>query len=393
MRRPDRTMEPEAAAELEVVDAALRGEGVAAEHAELAELSRLVADERPVPRGEWTRELDAKVAAGFPPPGGDRRRGWGRRLRMPTHLGRPGLAAAACTLLALVVVVAAVRGGGDTAGTPGGPAASSGSAQAVPERAQDPGVPRSGAEKAAPSPPPGDAAPASPFRGRRVERATELTLAVGRTRMQSTAQRVYAVAGAYAGIVDSASVSSGDATSADASFELRFPASRAAEAVSRLAELGTVRSQTSAAQDVTAAFRSADERLRDALAERSGLLRALARAGTETEIDSIKRRVGIAQREIGAARAGVARVRARVDYARVSLRLEPRTRGVVAPPKEDRWDPGDALRDAGRVLAVSAGVGLVALAVLVPLAVLGLLGWGAARTTRRHRREAALGAS
>jgi hypothetical protein len=409
MRRPDRTLDPEAAAELEAVEAALRGEGVATEHAELAELSRLVADERPVPRAEWARELDAKVAAGFPRPGGARGRARRKWLRMPTEGWMPVLGAVACALVALVVVAAALSGGGGSSqgldagsgssGAPGGGSV----APAQPEAAAPAGEGPQGADgpaaaRSEPSSPDrslksAPVAGASPFRGRQVERATQLTLAVGKTKMQATAQRVYSVAGTYDGIVDSASVSSGDATSSGATFELRFPSSRAAEAVSRLAELGKVRSQTSTAQDVTATFRSADERLRDALAERSGLLRALARADTETEIDSLKRRLGIAQREIGAARAGLARVRARVDYARVSLRLEPRTREIVAPPKDDGWDPGDALHDAGRVLAVSAGVALIALAVLVPLSVLGLLGWAAGRTTRRRRRESALGAS
>jgi uncharacterized protein DUF4349 len=404
MRRPDRTIDPDTAAELEAVDAALRGEGVASEHAELAELSRLVADERPAPRAEWARELDAKVAAGFPRPGGGRRRGGRGRLPVPTSLWMPGLAAAACALVALAVVASALSGGGGGTDSGSGSTSSGGSsAPARPEAAtpsangspERNGAPPAAAQATAPdaSLKSAPAAGASPFRGRRVERATQLTLAVGRTKMQATAQRVYSVAGTYDGIVDSASVSSGDATSAGASFELRFPSSRAAEAVARLAELGKVRSQTSTAQDVTATFRSADERLRAALAERSGLLRALGRADTANKIDSLKRRLAIVQREIGAARSGLARVRARVDYARVSLRLEQRNREIVAPPNDDGWDPGDALHDAGRVLAVSAGVALIALAVLVPLSVLGLLGWAASRTTRRRRREAALGAS
>jgi hypothetical protein len=401
MRRPDRTLDPDTAAALDAVDAALRGEAVAPDHAELAELSRLVAHERPAPRPEWTRGLDARVAAGFPPSGGDRRPGGRRRLTLPTHLWMPGLAAAACALVGLVVV-AATLSGGDGSGTSASETArpDAASSENAARAAGDASPAQTEAPAGTAAPPPaaaGTSAPApagaSPFRGRKVERATQLTLAVGRAKMQATAQHVYAVAGTYDGIVDTASVSSGGATSAGASFELRFPSGRAAEAVARLAELGTVRSQTSTAQDVTDAYRSAGERLRAAVAERDGLLRALGRADARTEIDALKRRLAIAQREVGSARAALARVRARVDYARVSLRLEPRGHEVVAPPKDGGWDPGDAVRDAGRILAVSAGVAVVALAVLVPLGALGLLAWAAARTSRRRRREAALGTS
>ena len=53
--------------------------------------------------------------------------------------------------------------------------------------------------------------------------------------------------------------------------------------------------------------------------------------------------------------------------------------------------PGDALDDAVRILQVVAGVALVALAILVPLAILVAAGAGVARVTKRRRREAALG--
>jgi hypothetical protein len=59
-------------------------------------------------------------------------------------------------------------------------------------------------------------------------------------------------------------------------------------------------------------------------------------------------------------------------------------------PGGGSWSPGDAARDAVRVLEVSAGVALVGLAVLVPLALLGAAGGLAAGAYRRRRREAAL---
>jgi hypothetical protein len=56
------------------------------------------------------------------------------------------------------------------------------------------------------------------------------------------------------------------------------------------------------------------------------------------------------------------------------------------------WSPGDAWRDAGRILEVAAGVALIALAVLLPLSLVALAAWVAARQVTRRRRERALDA-
>jgi hypothetical protein len=67
----------------------------------------------------------------------------------------------------------------------------------------------------------------------------------------------------------------------------------------------------------------------------------------------------------------------------------------AAPPAENDdsgWSPADAARDALRVLEVIAGVVLIGLAVLGPLAILAALVGGSARWTTRRRRERALDA-
>ena len=54
------------------------------------------------------------------------------------------------------------------------------------------------------------------------------------------------------------------------------------------------------------------------------------------------------------------------------------------------WGLGDAVDDAGKVLAVTAGVLLVSAAVLGPLAILAVLIWLGVRALTRLRRERAL---
>jgi hypothetical protein len=51
---------------------------------------------------------------------------------------------------------------------------------------------------------------------------------------------------------------------------------------------------------------------------------------------------------------------------------------------------GDAVHTAGRVLVVSAGVALVALAVMVPLGAVAIAVWLLGRTVLRRSRERAL---
>jgi hypothetical protein len=56
MPRPDEILD-----ELEAVDATLAGEPVDPAYADVAELALLLASERPVPRPEFARDLDARV--------------------------------------------------------------------------------------------------------------------------------------------------------------------------------------------------------------------------------------------------------------------------------------------------------------------------------------------
>ena len=83
-------------------------------------------------------------------------------------------------------------------------------------------------------------------------------------------------------------------------------------------------------------------------------------------------------------------VRNRANFATVGVDLTGVARKQAAAPGHGSWTPGDAAHDAVRVLEVSAGVALIALAVLVPLGLVGAAGGFAAVAVRRRRREAAL---
>ena len=96
-------------------------------------------------------------------------------------------------------------------------------------------------------------------------------------------------------------------------------------------------------------------------------------------------------RQIEQAKAGVRRVRNRADFSTVAVEIVgDRDAGGGSAGDDGAWTPGDAARDALRVLEVGAGVASFALALGLPLALLALLAAWAARWSRRRRHEHAL---
>ena len=93
--------------------------------------------------------------------------------------------------------------------------------------------------------------------------------------------------------------------------------------------------------------------------------------------------------EINGLRGQLRDLRLRTDYAVVNVSLEPAGDGAG----DNGGAAGsfdDALSDAGDLLVGTAGVLIRVLAVGVPLALIALVVWAAARILRRRRRESVL---
>jgi Domain of unknown function (DUF4349) len=377
-RRDDMTLDPEVERELRAIDAALADEPVEAELAELASLVRAVRAERPAPSESFAARLDERAAAGFPRPATRMERtARALRARASRRMLLPALGAAATLLLVLVVTASVLTGGDDAerqsttellapAERPSGRGAAP-----LPESAARPGA--------------ADVAPGAP---RRVEREASLTLTAPGDGIDDVTDGVVRVTDEVGGIVANSSVSTGDSGQGGASFSLRVPTRRLDDALARLSKLAHVRARTQNSQDVTGAFVSAQERLRESLAERQALLRQLAEADTVNETESIRARLRIVQGEIAAGRAAVARLRQRTDFAVVGVIVE--EGDSDGSGSGGGWTPGDALGDAVRVLEVALGIALVAFAVALPLLLIGLAAALTARVTVRRRRERAL---
>jgi CRP/FNR family transcriptional regulator len=128
-----------------------------------------------------------------------------------------------------------------------------------------------------------------------------------------------------------------------ATYDLRVPTSRLEQVLADLSRLTDVRSRTQSSNDITAPFVSARDRLDDARDEREALLKALAKAETDAEIESLKQRIRGARYRISVAQADVQRLQRRAQLSRVTVAVE----STGKRSEGGAWTPGDAVRDAG----------------------------------------------
>ena len=373
--------------DLDAIETAL-GNGLAT-HADpssraLQELALTLAADSPAPRPDFAEQLRERVEAGFPPPTKARRRAAFADLR-EAFAPLAGVAATILLIVGLVVVLGGGSGSDNSADSGGGGAsggngeAASGKALSSPapeDQSRDPfteqSAPRSGS----------GFAPGQP--NRRIERTFSMELSVPVKEMTRVADQVSAVAYRHGGFVLSSSVDSGEG-GGSGDFSLRIPVDQLRPALRDLAELAPVKSQSESGRDVTRQHVTAKDRLQAARAERRSLLRRLETATTDAEAEAIRRRLDIVGGEINGLRSQLRDLRLRTNYAVVNVTLT-----EAKKDKGSLGSFGDSFDDAGKLLAGFAGVTIRVLALALPLALIGLLGWLASRSLRRRRRESAL---
>ena len=395
--RGDAPLPAEVEAELDALDAALRGEDVPAG---MEGLDALVSDlkaERAIPKDGFGDALDRWAAAGFPRgsrPGLSKKatkgdaRSWLASLT-PRRLAYAGGAAA--TLIVLVVGVSQIdfQAGTDDAGSVADSSISaaqeSGPAAPVPD-AQAPVVTDNGGLQAL-----GDAAAKRAARpglaggqeARKVDRDAQLTLAAPADEVQDVTNEAIGVVSRHRGIVES-SQTSGTDESARATLQLAIPTRNLDGALDELSDLADVKSLSEGSVDITRPFVDAKDRLAGLNAERRSVLAQIRLADTEEELDGLKLRLGSIQRAIAQAEAEFDNIQRRAVLSSVTLQI------TSAGADEGDWSLEDALDDAGRVLTVGAGIALVSAAVLLPLALIAAIAYFVISAARNRARERAL---
>jgi len=218
-----------------------------------------------------------------------------------------------------------------------------------------------------------------------------MVLGVDPAAVNNDAAKVFDAVHAVDGIVLSSSIRDGGEGEAGAMFDLLIPAAKLGDALASFSRIDEVRSRHEATQDITAPTVGAGERLNDSQARIDGLLTQLTQAETAGERSSVETELNAERRHHARLRARLANLSRRAHLSRVSLRIDTRSAGTGSSAAGGSWGVSDALGDAGLILATAAGVAVIGLAVIAPLALIALLTWLANRAWVRHRREGALG--
>jgi hypothetical protein len=376
---------------LQELESALDGDAQGPAAASWRELRDDVRSLAPAMSADFERELAQRIFER----GTERRR---RTLRLPSP-GRPAIAAFASAFVVAVValvivapwrvahapatppisapvVASRVAAAGSSAG------ASSSSATKVPAKSDEEAA-SSATATAAPS----SSGPAS-APGREQELGASVTLAVTPANVQETADRVSRVAVRDGGFVQSSHVQVQQGHGGEAALTLKLPSEKLSAALASLERIAPVRDESQSLQDITNSYDAARQRLADVTAERQALLRALAKATTEGEIDSLHERLAQSRGALASAHSALEAVSRRASTAEVEVTVLGDAHAAGEGLTLHR-----GLHDAGRVLTVTLVVLLVAAAALVPLALLVLGLTAAGRVWRRRRREHVLGAS
>jgi hypothetical protein len=229
--------------------------------------------------------------------------------------------------------------------------------------------------------------------GRDIERSAYVVLGTKPAEVAGAAAKVYQAVHAANGIVLHSQVQSGSSGATGAYFELLIPSVKLDDALSSFSQIAEVRERHDATNDITAPTVGAAEELRDSNATIEGLLKELGDVETEAERESVEARLREERRHHAAIRARLDHLDKRASMSEVTVRIVTDHGAGVTPPSKDdgSWGVGDALHDAGHILTIAAGVALIGLAVLGPIALILLAFWLANRFRVRRLRERTLG--
>jgi hypothetical protein len=385
------------------LEAALNGTGAGPRADAWRELRRDVRALASPMDPEFERELGERIAerrARSAPKQPRRRLGW---LRPPRRLGPAASIAAIGAVIAAVVIAGPWRAGtGPIEALPHQPAASSNAGRAESFDHLGVSAPKGAFRAAKSATAEGSAsasagaasnAPASPAAGgvgsvpgRVQQLGASITLTATPEEVQTVADRVSRLTTSEGGFVQSSHVNVGQ-NAGEANLTLSLPSAKLSAALASLGQLAPVRAESQSLQDITNTYDADRQRLSNATAERQALLRALSRASTEGQIDSLRERLAQNGGAIAQARAELGTVSKQASTAEVEVTVL-----GDAHAGSEGLTLHRGLHDAGRVLVVTLVVLLIAAAILVPLALLLLALVSARRAWRRYRRERVLDA-
>ena len=219
---------------------------------------------------------------------------------------------------------------------------------------------------------------------RKVIRSGEIAVEV--EKLDDAARRLLSMAEAAGGfIADSSYDESGGVPRG--TFVVRVPANRFGEAVRQVEQLGTVQRRHITGQDVTEEFIDLDARVRNLERQEARLLTFMDRATKIPDLMAV-------QQEVSRVRGEIERLKGRMRFLANRVDLATIQAEVSQKPKKRSGGFWDFDRTIGRIQAAflntvrdifGAVEGLVTFAAAVlPVALLGALGWGVVRRSIRR---------
>jgi hypothetical protein len=224
---------------------------------------------------------------------------------------------------------------------------------------------------------------------RKVNRDVSMQLSAPPDEVRDVSDEVISIARGAGGIVVSSQVTEQGRQSA-ATLELSIPSDQLDGAIDRLSDLAHVDSLNEATEDITHPFVTSRDDLRNAVAERKSLLKALESASSKAEADSLRAQIADATTRVARARARYENIARQARWSTVSVQVV--ADADAAGASDDQSGMSGWLEDAKNTLIDVGGVILVTAAIVVPLAILAAIGWLIVARLRSRRRERALDA-
>ena len=217
----------------------------------------------------------------------------------------------------------------------------------------------------------------------RVVRTADLRVEVSKGGFAGAFDRVASIATASGGFVSSSSTASHDGARSG-ELTVRVPADRFESVRQSLSGLGEVESQSIRGEDVSGQLVDYDARLKSLQAQESALLTLVGQAKEVGDVLRVQSTLFSVRQQIEQIQAQKANLEQQVSLATIQVSLfEP-----GAPSFRPVGDDSPSLvrsfeRAVDGMVAVVGGM-IVVVGYLVPIAVLGLVVWGASRVLRRR---------
>ena len=238
-----------------------------------------------------------------------------------------------------------------------------------------------GKAEIAPVPPDGGptaVVPGSP----RVVRTADLRVKVAKGGFGAAFDRVAALAAANGGFVSSSTTASDD-DARSGQLTVRVPADRFDTVRQGLGELGRVENQSIRGDDVSGQLVDYDARLKSLQAQEDALRVLVGQAKAVGEVLQVQSSLFGVRQQIEQLKAQKANLEQASSLATIQVALFEPGAGLVVRPADDRSLAASFRQAVDGMLAVVGGM-IVVVGYLIPIAVLGLLGWAGSRVMRRR---------